>query len=73
VLPGWLRTIAGFNPLTIAIRGLRSALLGGTGWTGVGTHVLELAPLSIAAMALGWFAFRLALARERRNGTLGMY
>jgi hypothetical protein len=35
--------------------------------------VLELLPLAIVAMALGTIAFRLALRRERRLGTLGLY
>jgi ABC-2 type transport system permease protein len=73
VLPGWLASAARLNPLTIAITGLRDALLGGSGWSGVGSHVLELAPLSAVAMILGLGVFRFALARERRNGTLGMF
>jgi ABC-2 type transport system permease protein len=73
VLPHWLGSIAAVNPLTIAIRGLRDALLGGTGWAGVGGHLLVLAPMSVASLLLGAVAFRLALARERRNGTLGTY
>ena len=32
-----------------------------------------LAPMSLAAVAVGALAFRAALARERRNGTLGLY
>jgi ABC-2 type transport system permease protein len=73
VLPHWLQTIANANPLAIAIHGLREALIGGTGWASVGSDVLELGPLSIVAMAAGVVAFRLALKRERRNGTLGLY
>jgi ABC-2 type transport system permease protein len=73
VLPAWLASIAAVNPFTIVIRGLRDALLGGTGWAGVGGHVLVLVPMSIAGLVLGALAFRLALARERRNGTLGTY
>jgi ABC-2 type transport system permease protein len=72
-LPSWIGGVAKENPLTIVIRGLRDALLGGTGWSGVGAHVLDLAPLSAGAMVIGWVAFRAALARERRNGTLGTY
>lgn len=73
VLPAWIATVAALNPLTIAIGGLRDALLGGSGWADVGTRVLELAPMSVAALVAGAAAFRLALARERRNGTLGAY
>jgi ABC-2 type transport system permease protein len=73
VLPHWLQPLARINPVTLAVSGLRDALIGGSGWRSIGTHVLELAPLSIAAMIVGVVAFRLALQRERRNGTLGLY
>jgi ABC-2 type transport system permease protein len=73
LLPYWLQAFAQKNPLAIAIHGLREALIGGTGWSPVGAVMLELAPLSIAALVAGALAFRLALARERRNGTLGLY
>jgi ABC-2 type transport system permease protein len=73
VLPPWLHTIANANPLAIAIHALREALIGGTGLASVGSDLLELAPLSILALGAGILAFRLALARERRNGTLGLY
>ena len=73
LLPAWLQTIAQVNPLAIAIHGLRGALLGGLGWQGIGGDLLDLALLSIVAMAVGVIAFRAALRRERRNGTLGLY
>jgi ABC-2 type transport system permease protein len=73
LLPHWLQTVANANPLAIAIHGLRETLIGGTGWTSTGADLLELIPLSVVAMAAGVIAFRLALARERRNGTLGLY
>ncbi len=73
LLPHWLATIAALNPLTVVIRGLRTTLLGGTGWVGVGSHLLVLAPISVIAVAVGIGSFQLAMARERRNGTLGAY
>jgi ABC-2 type transport system permease protein len=73
LLPYWLQTVARANPLAVALHGLRESLIGGTGWASVGSCLVELVPLSAAAMALGAIAFRLALARERRNGTLGLY
>jgi ABC-2 type transport system permease protein len=73
LLPGWLETISAANPLTIAATGLREALLGGTGWDSVGGDILLLTPLSIASVLVGTLAFRLALTRERRLGTLGAY
>ena len=73
LLPVWLQTIASVNPLAIAIHGVRASLIGGLGWTSVGGQVLELVPLSAAAVAAGMIAFRLAFKRERRLGTLGLY
>lgn len=73
VLPHWLAAIAALNPLTIVIGGLRGALLGGTGWAGVGSHLLVLVPISAVAVAGGIAVFELAMMRERRNGTLGAY
>ena len=73
LLPLWIRTVAHANPLAIAISGMREALIGGTAWTSVGTALLEIVPLAIVALALGAIAFRLALRRERRLGTLGLY
>jgi ABC-2 type transport system permease protein len=73
LLPQWLQTVAAANPLAIAIHGLRETLIGGTGWASIGSDLITLLPWSIAAMTAGIIAFRAALARERRNGTLGMY
>jgi ABC-2 type transport system permease protein len=73
LLPAWLRAVAGWNPFAITIDGAREALLGGTGWGPAGADLLRLAPLAAAGLALGLVAFRAALARERRRGTLGRY
>ena len=73
LLPGWLETVSAANPLAIAATGLRDALLGGTGWGSMGSDILILMPLSIASILVGTIAFKLALTRERRLGTLGAY
>ena len=73
LLPQWLQTIAAANPLAIAIRALREALIGGLGWRSIAPDLPELAVLSIIALAAGMLAFQFALKRERRNGTLGLY
>ncbi len=39
----------------------------------VAPTVVLLLPLSAASLAVGLTAFRLAVRRERRNGTLGLY
>jgi len=73
LLPAWLATIAEYNPLAIAIDGLRETLLGGTGWAGIGDDLMLLVPLSAVSVAIGSLLFKLALRRERRLGTLGLY
>ncbi len=73
ILPDWVASLAELNPITIAVNGMREPLLGGTGWEGVGRAVAILLPLSAASLVLGTVAFRAALRRERRQGTLGLY
>jgi ABC-2 type transport system permease protein len=73
LLPTWLGAIASVNPIAIAIDGVRQALLGDGGWASLDPEVLLLLPMAAASLTAGIVAFRLALARERRNGTLGLY
>jgi ABC-2 type transport system permease protein len=73
LLPSWLGAIASVNPIAIAIDGVREALLGGGGWASLDPDVLLLLRMAAASLTAGIVAFRLALARERRNGTLGLY
>lgn len=73
LLPTWLTAVAELNPIALAVDGMREALLGGAGWSQVGPTAALLAPMSVAALVLGILAFRVALARERRLGTLGLY
>jgi ABC-2 type transport system permease protein len=73
LLPLWLQRLAEANPVAIVMEGTRNALIGGTGWDGVATDLLVLVPVSALALVAGIAAFRAALAREHRRGTLGMY
>jgi ABC-2 type transport system permease protein len=72
LLPHWISTIAQFNPITLAVEGVRRPLLGG-GWEGIWPRGLALAPVSLLTLGLGLYAFRLSLRREQRRGTLGLY
>jgi ABC-2 type transport system permease protein len=73
LLPGWVAATAAANPIALAIEGMRDALLGQATMSETLTTIAILAPLSLAALAVGLAAFRLALRRERRLGTLGLY
>jgi ABC-2 type transport system permease protein len=72
-LPGWVQATADFNPIALAIEGIREALLGTASAGDTAAVLAVLAPLSVASLGLGLVAFRLALRRERRRGTLGLY
>lgn len=71
--PGWLQRIAELNPMTTVLNAARESLLGNPDWSAVWRVVPELVPLAAVSLILGVFAFRLALTRERRRGTLGLY
>ena len=73
LLPSWAAAIAVANPIRVAVDGMREALLGGAGWSESSHAILLLVPISAVSLAIGLFAFRSALARERRRGTLGLY
>jgi ABC-2 type transport system permease protein len=73
LFPGWVQAFAEFNPLAITIEGMREALLGGADWSTIGSDLLKLIPMSVVSLLVGIAAFRFALRRERRIGTLGHY
>jgi len=73
VLPAWLQPLAKINPITIALVAIRRALLGGAGWAEVTPTIVLLLPIALVSIAIGVVAFRAALRRERRRGTLGLY
>jgi ABC-2 type transport system permease protein len=73
LLPGWIQTLSQVNPVALALDGIREALIGGAGWSDVGPDILVILPLSALAVVVGAAAFRAALAREHRKGTLGLY
>ena len=73
VLPSWLQAVARYNPITIALSASRKALLGGAGWSEILPSVAALVPMAALTLVAGIVAFRLALLRERRRGTLGLY
>lgn len=73
LLPVWLEWIARHNPITLALEATRLALLGGAGWDAVLPAIRVLAPVALVSIAIGVFALRAAVRRERRLGTLGLY
>jgi ABC-2 type transport system permease protein len=73
ILPGWVRGFANANPMTTTIEGMRQALLGSLPVSHLLHDLGILALAGAVSVTLGIAAFRYALARERRRGTLGLY
>jgi len=73
LLPGWVASTESGNPVALAIGGMRDALLANAPWATVAPKAALLAPMALASLALGTAAFRFALKRERRLGTVAMY
>jgi ABC-2 type transport system permease protein len=73
VLPGWAESVARLNPMALAVSRMRRALLAGIDSGALFQTVGLLALASAVSLAFGIVAFRFALARESRRGTLGQY
>jgi ABC-2 type transport system permease protein len=73
LLPIWLQRLAEANPVAIVLEGARHALIGGGDWSEVASDAVVLLPVSALALFAGVWAFRAALDREHRRGTLGLY
>ena len=73
LFPHWIARTAAANPVALAIDGLRQALLADASWGMILPKTLVLAPIAIVSLTLGAVVFKLALARERRLGTVAIY
>jgi ABC-2 type transport system permease protein len=73
ILPPWVQSIAEWNPLAIALDGMRSALLAGPDWGDAAADLALIVPCSVIALLVGLAGFRTALRHERVRGTLGIY
>ncbi len=73
VLPGFLRLFAESLPFTIALSGLRRALLQGMPIQALGNEVLGLAVWALLLTPLGFLALQYSLRFARRHGVLAQY
>lgn len=73
LFPSWVETLAKLNPISVAITGMREQLIGGADWEAAALALVKLVPMSGVTLFAGLVAFRLAMRRERRLGTLGLY
>jgi ABC-2 type transport system permease protein len=73
VLPPWLRGLSFFLPITHALEGLRLSLLASTSFARVLPSIAALAVFSAVLLPLGFWTFRLAIRKAKRDGTLTHY
>lgn len=73
LLPAWMQQLMVYNPLRMTVDVARTLLAGQAGWGDVLSAAAVLVPLGAALCTVGALAFRLALRRELRRGTLGLY
>jgi len=73
VLPPWLRGFSVFLPVTHALEGLRLSLLSSAPFARVLPSIAALAVFAAALLPLGFWTFRLALRKAKRDGTLTQY
>ena len=63
-LSGWLDTVAGWNPVTYLLAGMRSLIMVGWDWAVLGKAVLAVAIVGVFSMALCFGALRSRLKRS---------
>jgi ABC-2 type transport system permease protein len=57
-LTGWLDTVAGLNPVTYLLEGLRSLVIKGWAWADLGEALLAVAFVALVSMSLCFAALR---------------
>ena len=57
-LSGWLNTVAGFNPVTYLLEGLRSLVMQGWEWESLGKALIAIAVVGTISMTLCFAALR---------------
>ncbi len=73
VLPSWLRLLARLLPVTYSLEAMRLALLQGSSLRELWPEVLALGAFSLLLGPVSLWAFRLAVRRAKRDGSLTHY
>jgi ABC-type multidrug transport system ATPase subunit/ABC-type multidrug transport system permease subunit len=73
VMPGWMRWIAGWLPITYALQAMRLALLQGASIISLLPQMLTLAAFSLVLFPLSLFSFKYAVRRAKFEGSLSHY
>jgi len=73
VIPGWVKNVPVFVPLTYGLRSLRAVLLDGASLMSVRSDLFVLAGMAGVLIVLGAAAFSFALRHVKRTGGLSQY
>lgn len=73
IMPQWLQAVANLLPITYALRAMRLALLQGATWRMLRGDLLVLTAFAIGLFPLSLLAFRYAVERARKEGSLAHY
>ncbi len=73
LLPPWIRWISSLLPVTYALDGMRKCLLASAGFAEVLPDIVALAVFNIVLLPLSLLAFRLAVRKAKRDGTLSHF
>ena len=57
-MPGWMQSVANYNPVDWGVRAAREVVLPGTSWSTVGWHLLFLLALTAVTCAWATYTFR---------------
>ena len=73
LLPPWIRWVSSLLPVTYALDGMRKSLLASVPFAKVLPDVAALAAFDALLLPLGLVAFRLAVRKAKKDGTLSHY
>lgn len=73
LLPPWIRWVSSLLPVTYALDGMRKCLLASAGFAEVLPDIAALAVFNIILLPASLIAFRLAVRKAKRDGTLSHF
>ncbi len=73
LLPPWIRWVSSLLPVTYALDGMRKCLLASASFSDVLPDIAALAVFSILLLPASLLAFRLAVRKAKRDGTLSHF
>jgi ABC-2 type transport system permease protein len=73
LLPSWIRWASSLLPVTYSLDGMRKSLLASTGFSTVLPDIAALAVFNAVLFPLSLLAFRAAIRKAKRDGTLTHY